>query len=255
MIEEKSICCVCQKEFTQQVNLKSDYKYLKKCCGKHCSHSRKHTKETKEKIAEGVHNSEKSKLYQLERTKKVKYKSFNCPVCNNIVTIKHFEDRKTCGKTECISKHISNVIKEQLVNGKRVNQWGGRCRKITYIMKNGIEIKVDGNFELEFCKWCEENNVLFKKNRIGFKYIFDKHEHIYFPDFLINESVFVEVKGYETEKDRCKWEQFPYKIIILKEKQINLLKKRLINKLDDLKEFYYKQLAPIAPLSYTQQKE
>jgi hypothetical protein len=30
----------------------------------------------------------------------------------------------------------------------------------------------------------------------------------------------VEVKGYETEKDRAKWKQFPFKLLVVKKQEI-----------------------------------
>jgi hypothetical protein len=43
----------------------------------------------------------------------------------------------------------------------------------------------------------------------------------YVPDFWIEElQSYVEVKGYETELDRCKWSQFTENLIVWKRKEL-----------------------------------
>jgi hypothetical protein len=45
----------------------------------------------------------------------------------------------------------------------------------------------------------------------------------YTPDFYVkNWYSYIEVKGYETDLDRCKWKQFKYKLLIYDK---NMLKK------------------------------
>ena len=61
-------------------------------------------------------------------------------------------------------------------------------------------------------KWfrCEDN----------FEYFYDGSIRQYTPDFYLYEhDLYIEVKGYATEKDIAKWKQFPKdkKLIILKE--------------------------------------
>ena len=42
-------------------------------------------------------------------------------------------------------------------------------------------------------------------------------------DFYISDlDLYVEIKGYETEKDRCKWRDFPHKLIVLKKEEYKL---------------------------------
>jgi hypothetical protein len=33
---------------------------------------------------------------------------------------------------------------------------------------------------------------------------------------LVKEDIYVEVKGYENERDEAKWRDFPYKLIVLR---------------------------------------
>jgi hypothetical protein len=38
-------------------------------------------------------------------------------------------------------------------------------------------------------------------------------------------NVYVEVKGFETERDRAKWTHFPEELIVLRKKEIEEIKK------------------------------
>ncbi len=60
----------------------------------------------------------------------------------------------------------------------------------------------------------------------NFQYYWNESYHRYFPDFkLIDyDNVFIEVKGYERDRDKAKWEQFPHKLIIIKKEEIEKLK-------------------------------
>ena len=48
----------------------------------------------------------------------------------------------------------------------------------------------------------------------------------YCPDFFVhNWNSFIEVKGYETELDRCKWSQFNKNLLILRKNEIDEIRK------------------------------
>ncbi len=94
----------------------------------------------------------------------------------------------------------------------------GRTKQIEY---KGI--KFQGSWELDFYKWCENNTVLCIRNTEGFRYTW-KGERTYFPDFYLPEQdTYVEVKGYKTDRDTAKWNQFPKRLLkILKEDIIKI---------------------------------
>ena len=94
----------------------------------------------------------------------------------------------------------------------------GRTKQIIY---NGI--KFQGNWELNFYKWCELNDIKCIRNTQGFSYNWNG-ARTYFPDFYLPElTEYVEVKGYKTERDVAKWQQFPNKLrLILKEDIIRI---------------------------------
>lgn len=96
----------------------------------------------------------------------------------------------------------------------------GRTKQITY---NGI--KFQGSWELVFYKWCEDNNILCERNVKGFRYNWNG-DRTYFPDFYLPlYDLYVEVKGYKTDRDEAKWIQFPKKLLVVVKKDIENIKK------------------------------
>jgi hypothetical protein len=96
----------------------------------------------------------------------------------------------------------------------------GRCKKIKFNSIISGEFYIDGSWELKFCEWCDKNNIKIQRSGLRFEYIKPNGKtSLYHPDFKI-EDYYIEIKGYETELDRCKWGQFPEKLIILRKEQI-----------------------------------
>ena len=91
----------------------------------------------------------------------------------------------------------------------------GRTKQILF---EGL--KFQGNWELQFYIWAKSKGLAPVRTPCGFKYEWNGIR-TYFPDFYIPSlDLYVEVKGYETDRDRAKWTQFPHKLVVLKAKQI-----------------------------------
>lgn len=115
-------------------------------------------------------------------------------------------------------KTLSNIINEKVKNGTWHNSFS---KSRTHKYKNN---KFYGKWELEYAKWLDKNNIKWLKNKKIFNYIFEGKKRLYTPDFyLIDEDCYIEIKGYETDKDRAKWEQFPETLKILKGKELKKL--------------------------------
>lgn len=105
---------------------------------------------------------------------------------------------------------ISNTIKNKIKEGT----WHYSFSKTRTHVYNGINFY--GMWELQYAKWLDKNKINWYRPNETFSYMFENVEHQYKPDFyLIDSEEFVEIKGYETEKDRCKWKHFPLKLKIL----------------------------------------
>lgn len=80
--------------------------------------------------------------------------------------------------------------------------------------------KFHGKWEVEVAKWFDRNQIKWERKVQPVNYFWNDSWHLYFPDFYLPEhDVYIEVKGYETERDRAKWAALP-NLIVLKSKQI-----------------------------------
>jgi hypothetical protein len=97
----------------------------------------------------------------------------------------------------------------------------GRCKYITYISPIAGKVSLNGTWEYKYALWLDANNIDWRRNVKGFPYTFESKQRKYYPDFhLLKEDIYVEVKGYETEKDKAKWSQFPKKLIVLRKSDL-----------------------------------
>jgi len=103
----------------------------------------------------------------------------------------------------------------------------GRTKQIEY---DGI--KFQGQWELDFYKWAKEQGLDPQRPNTGFPYHWNG-DRTYFPDFYIHSmNAYVEVKGYETDRDRAKWSQFPKRLIIIKAQQIKEIRNAVFKGID-----------------------
>ena len=86
-------------------------------------------------------------------------------------------------------------------------------------------IKLQGQWEADFYLWAKDQGLDPKRPTESFKYNWNG-ERWYHPDFYIESmDLYVEVKGYETDRDRAKWLHFPKKLRIIKEAEIKQIRK------------------------------
>jgi hypothetical protein len=91
----------------------------------------------------------------------------------------------------------------------------GRVKRIEFDGKS-----FQGKWELYFYQWCLRNNVKVDKCNEWFEYEWNGTRK-YFPDFiLLDHECYVEVKGYKTDRDDAKWNQFKKKLIVVEKNDI-----------------------------------
>ena len=65
-----------------------------------------------------------------------------------------------------------------------------------------------------------EHNIYFIRNKEGFEYEFENKKYRYYPDFILEDGTYVEIKGYLDKKNEIKIKSFDKKLIIIDKKGI-----------------------------------
>lgn len=99
----KIICDSCGKKFEQKTKRNKE-DYIKKYCSISCSNKRKHTKETKNKIKNGVDK------YYIKNNKNKKKTTHRCNWCNENFMAFKSKKRKFCG-TKCSGKYGASKVR------------------------------------------------------------------------------------------------------------------------------------------------
>jgi hypothetical protein len=85
-------------------------------------------------------------------------------------------------------------------------------------------IKLQGQWEVDFYHWAKSQGLQPQRPTESFTYEWNGLRS-YFPDFYIESlDIYIEVKGYETDRDRAKWLTFPKKLRIIKEAEIKQIR-------------------------------
>lgn len=83
----------------------------------------------------------------------------------------------------------------------------------------------DSSWELAYILYCEYHKIEVKRydrEKLFYTSI-DGETHEYIPDFIINNEIVIEIKGYETEISDIKKYSFPYITVLTKYEMIEIL--------------------------------
>ena len=98
------------------------------------------------------------------------------------------------------------------------NNISGRVKQIEY---NGVKLK--GSWEVLTAKWLDSKNIEWLYEPHSFEYQWLGKTRLYFPDFYLPVlDLYIEVKGYKTERDIAKWEVLTNLVVLEKEHIYNL---------------------------------
>lgn len=144
------------------------------------------------------------------------------------------ETRKKISNAGLGRKHSeASIIKMRAAMQKAVKDYpdsyaGGynRYRVKAVTCSNGFV--VIGKWEQTFVEFCISNNIEIQQPNTGFSYEWNGSTRTYFPDFYLPQlDQWVEIKGYETEIDRAKWDSLikvhMKSLIVIKQKEIKNL--------------------------------
>ena len=102
----------------------------------------------------------------------------------------------------------------------------GRTKLIEAVDSFGNNTKLNGSWEKIVADYLNINNIQWT-NKIKEKLIYNwqNKDRIYYPDFYLPDyDMYIEVKGYQRDRDIQKWNIVKDRLIIIKQKEINLIK-------------------------------
>lgn len=188
------LCPKCKKEFEQP-----EKGFKNKFCSRTCANSHNQTKEQ--------NNARRKKLAKIRQEKccitcgkklGINNKSGYCNICVRVTS----EYREALSKAV---KGKAGGLREGSGRGKKGWYKGYFC---------------DSTWELAFLVYCIDNNIKIIRNTKGFKYSFNRKLHKFYPDFLLENNTFIEIKGQQDAQYRAKQKSFPYKLITIGKDEI-----------------------------------
>lgn len=86
------------------------------------------------------------------------------------------------------------------------------------------------SWELAWVIYSIDHGISFQRNKEGFSYVYNGELHEYFPDFILFDGTYLEVKGYKTLQWEEKLSQFAKKIQVLTKKEMEPILKYVKDK-------------------------
>jgi len=114
-----------------------------------------------------------------------------------------------------IGRHHSEESKRKCGKGGGYKPGSGRGKQGWY---KGYWC--DSSWELAYVIYNLEHNIKFKRNNEGFEYEFENKKFKYYPDFILEDGTYVEIKGYLDKKNMAKINSFQNKLIIIDKNSI-----------------------------------
>ena len=78
----------------------------------------------------------------------------------------------------------------------------------------------NSSWELAWVIYQLEHGLNFKRNTEGFEYQFENKKYKFYPDFILNNGEYVEIKGWVTKKDEEKINQFKHSLKVVRKNDL-----------------------------------
>lgn len=198
---EPYICKVCGKLVTTLYG-------TGKFCSIICRNTRKHSEATKQKLRDAVKRNGLTGAVLIDSTTKhleairyyVKHPKF-CKICGARISYKRRYSSETCGSHECKYKNCGGFRHESRKTKSKSGYYKG--------------IWCDSTWELAFVIFCIDHNIPFSRNVTGFQYLYNGKYHKFYPDFIINNRMYIEIKGMRDPINDAKQKSVPHPIKFL----------------------------------------
>lgn len=185
-ISEQHRCEKCGKVMTE-------YFGSGRFCSRSCANSKTRSNESKQKTQDAmrlygnqVRNVNEYIYYQSPK---------KCLICGNIIEYVD-RKRKTCSK-DCYLKMLSNISIQRDLGGYVQFSGGNKSSKGYY---KGIYC--DSTWELAYIVYNQYHGIEIKRCEQTVEYKYKDKVYTYYPDFIINGKLVVEIKGYCTDKQK-----------------------------------------------------
>ena len=132
---------------------------------------------------------------------------------------------KIIANNKIVNANMSEASKQKrkktISDKVKSGEWHTSLAKRMHYCYKGVDMH--GKWEYNYAVWLDKNQIEWEKCKESFEYEFDGKQRRYTPDFYLKESdTYIEIKGYKTEKDEAKWNQFPKyrKLEVLRKKDL-----------------------------------
>lgn len=236
-----------KREFTKQAKWKTFHVHCNKCneivvikeynvkspkkekyfCSRSCANSRIKTEEIKRKISESAKKSEKvklaNKLIALKNKKRIESKVLYEKIKwrKNKKSIYQFK-KESIKKEKNIYSTLCKNCNKEIQSYKRNIKYHKECwlkcsggyRKGSSRGKHGWYkgYWCDSSYELAWIIWALDNKINFTRNTNAFDYVYQNKVHKYYPDFIIDNEYYLEIKNFHSEITDAKISNFPHSI-------------------------------------------
>lgn len=213
-MENKSYKCEkCHKEFEKRQSYAG---HRSQCLGK-VNHAKAR--------ANKKHSSPKKIIGDFKCTKCNKSFTTNLGLYSHQGSCGHTNQSKRFGNIDIVGSYICECKVEFKTKRAKNAHWGScnfnpqkALKYKRYVYKDK---SFDSSWEVEYAKFLDSKNIKWIREPKGFEYFLNNKKRVYYPDFYLPETnEYIEIKGYEIEQDKVKWEQFPEKLTVLKKQNL-----------------------------------
>ncbi len=126
-----------------------------------------------------------------------------------------------------LRSEVKEKISKTCLERSKAGEWHTSVAKRMHYTYNSEDYH--GKWEYAFAQLSDRDQLGWQRNKNRFAYEFGGKIRYYTPDFVRGEE-YLEIKGFETEKDQAKWKQFPHKLEVVRYEDL----KKMVNKYPDL---------------------
>ena len=170
------------------------------------------TKSNREEISKKVSKKLKGIYLNKNRpnTKKITKK---CPICSNDFSYYPSENRIYCSLV-CYNRDSNMEYRKKVSGGLREKSGRGKFGYYKGVWCNS-------SYELAWVIWAIDHSIKIERNHEGIDYFYDGKFRKFYPDFLLDDGIYLEIKGFETEQFKAKIRDFKKTLKVLYRKDLN----------------------------------